>query len=1697
MTIEFNNQDEDVLTFAQAEAPGNTEPVSLRDAVGPPMPLEQVAKSRAIKNDLGMGNTSPGYKQLYDSLQRGEESRLRESQAYRENLRQQENRLEVFRTISANRDTPLTNEEMKDVSDVANFWGVKVTPALVSERLYSRELMKNAFQADMVKNITEGWEKANPELLSMGFNVGQGVLARREVLTSTYEDALARAKDQGYASLGLDLAKTLTLGFVGLDWTPYANIIPGKTFTGTPGGILQQQVAYLHTLPLPEMKETVDGVLSRLNPGEAMVFSKALLEWNNNDSTTTNFWAVFGPASIAATLPLKALPKPTPSSYFPKDMPPMLSDVEKKIMGLRASPVTSDFSRPFFDEFKIISDVEKEMLKRSSSPMNADNIVIPGTIQSMERPRPMSTYEVFQATRAMASGKPLGQPELIGYENAWREVSTVIKDIVKAAEDSPPRIEKILSAAGDTKGAARATLARSPLMNEETFKESMQGILRGDKFVEDATSFSREATTRLNNLWTSQATKLLDALASHAKFDRIPPEAMEAAFLATEQLMKRRMPPSVSNSVVNVIRNPGLDNVANVPSMTLVMGRSDGTPFTSWDAANYAAVVRFKLGLGNFKIVQHGAGKYVTYTKTLDETIDDVRNVIVNTPSEKAKSNWTHMFKWWNTAAPYTLPESNMEARHITLHGTQMLQNVNKQVASSIGALKKGERKNMQLLFDKDRAYEQDGKIGRFAANLGEFEQNYLSEFNRMPSEREAAAYFSFRNLNNFDYVSRNLGLYKDLSRQGVENFRFKLPNKAYTDYIWGKEVTELPLANDRAAGVYVADGPFAGQYFRTSQMPDDVRTFLKDAFKKGETRAYQISNPLERPLSEVASSRGDYINFVVSKQFQSRPVDAFSIPYHDGFHKEYAASHYVKQAIISPTGGRKNYEGDITILGAMSQAEAQVYQKALTQATMLYKQGKVDELKDFLAKNLPEEHFSYKDFVRRFEGEGQRWSIDEPFTVVPSGRTINQMDKSMEKRYGALFSDEHNSPYNMMRDVDKRFLGSRDPSLWAIKELGSEQQPLYAIESSPMIDIMQSLNRTVSSATHNRLIQDYKLKSAEQFIENFADVMNVPLADLRRNPMYYLQNANSHWNSTALTSPMIATGKASRANILQFIGMDSPDIRGIKWLQSQVTDMVYKTAGQAPSHWVSDHAIGGIQDPTVYAKRIATHLNLGMFNPLQVVNQIQSVVHSWALAGTTGLKGTMGAAAMVRLEMTENPAIIKWYDQKLAASNVGWKPGWLEESRREMKRSGFSLVQGETSWRDDIRDVNMVQTWAGKFAEAGLVFFKMGERGGRMTAWNTAFLESKASNPNAVIDDREMGKILARASQLNNDMTKAAQAPVEQGLWTIPTQFWQYQLRMFGQLNPFSPRTTAVEKARAYAVYGALFGIPVASNISVPTWPVYESIRQYALENDKAWGPGTLSYALMEGLPSYLASMITGRDSAQKYGPQGIQAFRELYHSDQGMGDFAKFLTGASGSKVKDIMKPLASSFYSVYKGITEGNPKFWDSQEWPMVAKDWQDTAYTIGSVGQAFRAYYAFNLKSYYTRNGRLVADDMDKLDAAIMTATGMTPRRVSDSFLMLDSLAMQSKVQKAAEKEIKNEMRAAFDAMRQGDDDAYKRHVSRARTHFIGAGFDEMQWGKVMMSAGKELMPQAKSIPEDFKIWRAPRARKEEYLKGIQQ
>lgn len=1725
MEVEFTNPSTPQIDLTQPDTP-QADPIDVTNKDAVALPEGNIAQ-RSAKWDYGMGSDSPGREVLGDQIRLGTDKPLREHRAALEELAQRQAKLNVINQIASARKGPVSEDEMSFILGLKNV-NEKVPPEVIMEHEYGRKFASDLAQAQMIKDHVQAWNQYNPDAVNDALNLTSNIVSKREMFLKEYEGYHAKFQqlpwfttpgplsDAAPFGLGTVLgslgAESKVGGFLQTNAVPFASWARlamglGEMQQPFPGGILENRVKHLNSLPLAEaqkeFKRDMEDLWSR-NPTDAMRLAEATISYSSSQQMTDNIWgsldlygvvhgvamgmqgekAAMGLTDFGKTRGMPKLPEPPD---LLKDFTPSGREVFSSVQRVKEDVQVAKEPRSF--TLEELNRGRKGLGLPEFEPQSFKPTEFPSSPKTAEVAKELGLRDIERMKAGLASEGVEASTETIqAWQKAWSGFERTLKDTTNAAIVHPDtRIETVLSGLGDVENSAKAAVTREaqniqagrPSMDARSMRERLLVVYNSD-LTPNPGSFSREFTTRLSEEFQQKAANIVDTIAGHPQFNRMPEATLDDGLKAAAQRVINRFP-KINDAIMDVRYVRSLDNKGTLEGLTntnkseVVFGLPNAKPFTSANQAEFYGKVRYKLGAGNFEVEPHGAGFTLVVRESVDE-IDKTLKAGLAIPTEnQSPVSWKNFIGLLRTSKD-TLPQINNEARNLTTHVGQVLNNLAKDLAEPIGKLSKDEYKNMNKFFTLDRDFPSpiDGSPGRFFDTIGGFESEYRGVFGRNPSEKEVQTYFSYRMLNDTDFNLRQLSLYKDIDRMGVKNWRFRvtLPeteknpkSTSYSPYIYGKEVQDLPNHN---AGVYFMDNSIegGGKYYRTNDFKES-RGELLAKIREGGHKIIQLAQPTQRPLAGHLESGGDIINFVVSKEATSSPlVWDDLLPYNPGGHRVYAPQHYVKQAIVSRSGGRYNYEGDVTLFGQESRAETQQFAKALNESRELLRSGNESASEANLTRNLPLHDLPFSEFKRRFDSGA--WNLDEPFVAVKHGESLGEPHFGLKERYsnpGQVFHNEHNSPYNLFSQVDKEFLGSRDPDLKTIKTYGTEADPLFHLETARLVDPLTTMHRSATSIINSRMMGDYKQLAVESWLEQHHTEMGVGLETLRQNPLYWIHNPV--WNKGA-DAAALATAKVARKAILNFLGEDSPDVKVFKWIQQKITDGIYETLGQkASDQFAANTVLNKITDPGRYARAIATHEKLGLFNPVQYLNQAQTVFHSSAVAGpTNGIPGTFAAVLSTRLGYTEDPAII----DKFAgfADKFYGKQNFLD-AMSVMERTGWNKVQKETAWRDDVKEPSLIMNKGQKFLDAGLWAFKEGERLSRETAMFTAFREWRKANPNAPIDDRVIAKLLDRADTLNVNMTASSMAPIQTGVMSMPLQFWTYQIHLAEQLLPgWSSRLTPVEKARAFASYGALYGLPIALGTNVALWPMYDTLRQTYLEADKPFD-GTATDLAFNGLSGMITNMVMGKEYSisQRFGPQGQSTIRDLLHGDK---KWYELLWGVSGSGIADIYNsaaPVAHGVAALLKG---------QSSEYPLVAQDLQDTTRNISTVNNALKAYYALNYGKQYTKADNPLTN-VDKRDAA-MLAMGVQRQDVADMFLMQDSIKMQKNSQNEAEKEIRKEITRALDAAANKDEQASTDHLARARFYFKANNFMETDKQRIFAQTMKEYGNRQDKIEYDF-------------------
>ena len=1295
-------------------------------------------------------------------------------------------------------------------------------------------------------------------------------------------------------------------------------------------------------------------------------------------------------------------------------------------------------------------------------------------------------------------------------------LSSMLKGVVRSGGD---KAEQILSQAGGAKAAAQATLAKDammeikgvdPLNARGSFTSRIISIFNPGAMVDNG-NMSAEAIRRLASILEQQGETVVKALTRVNTIDRLTPEAMRVGLDEAWEILQRRYT-HVNDAVIDVkplySRDilPEDNPLVNVGAKQVILGYVNGDVFESFEAANKFARDFYKLG-EDYTILDHGGGKVISVVKYVDETTPKVREaLLISTDNRKEEGGiLANMFRGLRTADD-NLPKFQRQNRKQVLSALNNIEKAAMEVAESIRSLSKTERNELSVILERNRDAAinlPDGtiKYGQWHKTVRDLEEAYQSIHGRPPTEKEVQAYFSYVQLNDLDWMVRNATIFRDKTRLGIEEIALRhqgISADTGNAYLYtreisggGKFVDNLPFGQDDWSLMIHTNQPGdPGKVIKAKQIFPSDRKEIDDLLKDGY-KIVQVANPNAYPMEQLVGRVP--VNYILTKDFERRPLSWTQIPYQEGGHKSYATDWFVKQPKIArateeaaPDGtpGRTahTFEGDTSIMGFGSEAEAKKYAGLMDQARVLLKDNKTKELKDFLAKHLP---FDYRKFTSFFED-----GVDDAGRVVPAALhkddqishvfTGQRTSDTIEyKDVYSDFTDNIRSPHNLWANIDKEFAGQKNQDLMSV----SEREPLFKLITAEKIDPLKTMNDSIANVMRNRLMADYKISAVETWVQDFKDLLKGADKDLlEANPVYFLHNGILDTSNP--NAGRVSLAKAQREAILRLLGTDSPLNSWLEWTRRKLVDSIYEAKGQEASNKLAFSNIYKETDPFKYARQIAFHSKLGLYNPVQLFLQAQTLTHVMAIAGpVNGAAGTAAGTMMSFLRYTENPKIIDWYAKKAAA--LGFKnPGWFKESYQEMRRLGLWHVEGEHSWVSDTLDPKLFKGIGGQFLDKGTLFFREGERLTRMAAWNAAYLEWRKVNPTAEINNAVRRQLADRTNMFTVNMMRDANASWQQGFFSVPTQFLGYQARLSEQL--LGNRLTNTEKARAIATYSLMYGIPAGTAAftgGIPGFPDGEDMKKWILNNGNKWMGVDFNDAAVDfatrGMLDTAASLVLDEkfNLSSRWGPSNM--WKELLKDDKG---FLEIALGASGSIIGD-MKKSADPFARGIASAFSDDP----STQFAPQAEDFLFLANNVSTISQASKLVWALNTGIYYSRNG-VKQSEITPIAAIFTAITGTSPRDVSDAQLMQQSLKDTKKAQDDAQKFITDYFRRANSAAAKDDYKSYENYMRLVKIHFIAGGFQDKDLATVYRKASEGLLNTSSKIKQDF--WKnAPKSQQE--------
>jgi hypothetical protein len=508
---------------------------------------------------------------------------------------------------------------------------------------------------------------------------------------------------------------------------------------------------------------------------------------------------------------------------------------------------------------------------------------------------------------------------------------------------------------------------------------------------------------------------------------------------------------------------------------------------------------------------------------------------------------------------------------------------------------------------------------------------------------------------------------------------------------------------------------------------------------------------------------------------------------------------------------------------------------------------------------------------------------------------------------------------------------------------------------------------------------------------------------------------------------------------------------------------------------------------PINWLRAINFNFMLGMWNPAQTFVQAQGAVTALAISPKNGFKAWNRAVAYrFAASALDNDGVLAKIGESLSKAgsiHTGVSPQELREIVTLMKDSGI-LSNMATSAFHNTDTLSKLRTKPGDGNLYHRFFYNRGEEFTRITAWETARLDWIAKNPDVNWKSKAAQReILEMADNYMLNMNKSNRAAWQKGLFSIPLQFLQWNIKFHNQLvrgiaggrsNFTRPQALRLLAAHylAYGTRGNAFGNFIEA-AAPEDW--FDQDDGWDDERKLAVTQGAFALAIKQ-----MVEVFSGDDTFNPALGSRLGTTRWLQDIIESLADggspFIKTALGPSGNVLSNTAKLATSAAEAGVHTVAASNDRlgqivsmFYPGNDTPSyknaftdksyVLSQWMDVIEDLASVTSGLsnmsKAYMWHQMKGYaINAQGKKVANitDQEIWGKAIF---GANPQSVEDTWVLYRNEKEHRKVMQDYAKRIAelqdNEMRARI----AGNSKLADQYDRRWRSFYSSLEIDD-QW-----------------------------------------
>jgi hypothetical protein len=1081
----------------------------------------------------------------------------------------------------------------------------------------------------------------------------------------------------------------------------------------------------------------------------------------------------------------------------------------------------------------------------------------------------------------------------------------------------------------------------------------------------------------------------------------------------TKQSERRFNPNQISD-----IRSVGTDELSGLEQVELILGKPNGTGGWSTEAGAVNGAKR--MGLLDTATHQDTSGQW--FIKQRHNLAEEGAMSVYDLAEVKDR--------WLNPILdPHSYVPSRMYGFQIAAEGRHLKQTniLNERFLKPIAGLSGGSKKKLSSMLAITHKNEKWMTPVEFT---DEFERLYK----RAPSTKEQLAYYSAKQINDYDWVTRNNIVYSNLGRRGymyteIPSLSFAGNSKPLTDI---KDIKNIRLY-DLETGT-----------FHNGIPEDKWNQMVKDGYQ---------AHYVDQNTSDLPIAGDEHVAVFVGKRgrFKTGPLKWQQIGYREGGHRIYPhGSLFIKQGrLFTRADGTKYLLDDITHGITGSSNEAKQYARDYNELREFIVEHRKDldagkslgtALDKELAERFAKTAIKDYDHWRNLRSSGNLME-DAPFEVLRDGEKTSVYRGSGTNPLAD--ADMVDDATKFMINRNKKYVGKRGELLMDLKGQQTE-----------VLDPFEALNTSVNNALRTGTYYDYRVSQMETWHRTFRDyLLNETPNDALFNPQF----------KSSTPPEVLRKANLLRNNLVRQLGIRTMDGRRMDAYFNAISEAIDGKLGleyRDMQQFFNKDFIGAW-------KRWTARSFMGFFNPGQFLLQAQTAVSASLVSPLAGISSWMRLPQM-RAALYASPEFVDKVANQFFKGAKGFKADSFKQMMSSMQKSGYLNV-GDEAFRFsaevpvDIGSSKLPYV-SDVFTKTGRAIDKVGnlplretERWNRMIAYSIAYEEElrKAGTSVLKMNPAMEKHLLQRAATLNFGMQGASKTALSQGPLGVLGQFKQYGINYSQAIGllPGSGLSTA-ERTRLVLGNVVLYG---GASIPVGRQFMDYAIEQYQQSTGKRLDPAAikqLQTGLIDATINYLSdgTLNTSFGTRAGLGQTWDSMFRMATD-----GNLVQAFVGPNYSQTKGLIGSLYNTMKFLSNSLVEGS----------FTADDLQISLKAIAN--DAIKSYSDYD-KARLLSQGLLLSRSGMKLASgddygtpeAIASILGIPLSGEVDTWLEYSkSHSSKEDVQKAARFIVENSLRASRDSD-QGNRESYAKLNA-----FMLAGVDVKFRDEVIMEVNRGL------------------------------